>query len=172
MRGLLKFISIIAFWVAISFFWVSLGQSQSFAPCRGYQNVEIFLEGNQVLADWFHYYLAERKCEGDENDFFKVLATSETLSTKLNQARVKFHQFYVPLFNVTGLNWERIEVDKTLDIQSDLKSIENSLTSVLSNMNPADADYLRATVLLTLPSDFVEVPVKKKTGKQNSCLTV
>ena len=149
----LKAFGIIAFWIFLSFIWVSLGQAKE-RECIHYGSVETWIKPYPVLNEWYKFYVDKNACESHEADFFKILASSEPLATKLNQAKVKFDQFYVPLSNLMQINWESIKDGKFQNIQSDLSLIDINLHKALSSMNSADQDYFRSIVLFDLPSEF------------------
>lgn len=158
----LKAFSIVALWMILSFFWVSLGQSKN-VDCFNYAEVESWLKEHPTVQEWFRYYIDKNGCAVTEGEFFKTLASSEPLSTKLNQAKVKFDQFYVPVSHLLEIDWESIADKESQNIQSDLTLIDHSLKAVLQKMTAVDQDYFRATVLLGLPSDYVERQ-KKRNG--------
>ncbi len=152
----LKAFGIITLWILISFFWVSLGQA---APknCLSYGNAETWMKPYPVLSEWYRYYVDKHACETDEANFFKILASSEPLATKLNQVKVKFDQFYIPLSNLMDIQWGNVKDGKLQNIQSDLTLIDGNLEKVLSHMKAADQDYFRSIVLLDLPSEFASL---------------
>lgn len=158
----LKAFTIVTLWMILSFFWVSLGQSKT-VDCFNYTEVESWLKEHPTVEEWFRYYIDKNGCTAQEEEFFKTLAGSDALSTKLNQAKVKFDQFYVPVSHLLEVDWESVADKESQNIQSDLTLIDHSLKSVLQKMNPADQDYFRATVLLGLPSDYVKWQ-KKRNG--------
>lgn len=151
--GFLKTFSLVVLWVLLSFFWVSMGQTKE-RGCLNFGTMESWLKPHPVLNDWYRFYASRHSCIHDEADFFKALASSEPLSTKLNQARVTFDQFYVPVSHLIGIDWSRVEEESLQGIQSDLTLINHSLNKAMSKMNPADQDYFRSIVLLDLPSQF------------------
>lgn len=150
----LKAVTIITLWLVLSFFWVSMGQSQE-RQCSPNSNLENMLRPHPVLADWHRFCVKSKACEMDGKELFQILAGNETLSTKLNQARVKFEQFYIPISHLMALDWGCLSQEEIRDLQSDLTLINHSLGRVLSSMSTLDSDFLRATVLLDHPSDFV-----------------
>ena len=140
--------------ILLSFFWVSMGQSKEM-ECKNYGEVESWLGPHVVLRDWYQFYVARHAClPQQEAEFFKALASSETLSTKLNQAKVTFDQFYIPIANLIDIDWKKVKEVKAQNIQSDLTLIDISLKKTLSKMSTLDQDYFRAVVLLDLPSEF------------------
>lgn len=165
----LKAFSIITLWILLSFFWVSMGQSKE-KGCMNYGDVETWLKPHPVLSDWYHFYSGQHVCNTSGDDFFKTLASSESLSTKLNQARVTFDQFYVPVSHLMNINWDQVKVGNMQSIESDLTQIDHSLGKTLKTMNPADQDYFRATVLLDLPSEFAKANVPQE-EKNESIVT-
>ena len=144
----------IAFFVVLSFFWVSLGHAAQ-SHCRQAEGAEEWLDSHNTLRDWTEYYFAQNQCRGSVQEFWKALATSEPLSTKLNQVRVTFDQFYIPLAHLLRPRWDEMDLEETQEIQSDLMMIDVSLQKVLKQMSAADGDYFRATVLSGQESDFV-----------------
>lgn len=159
--GFLKAFTIITLWILLSFFWVSIGQSKEL-DCLSYGEVVTWLKPHPVLNDWYHFYVGRHACEPSGEEFFKTLASSEPLSTKLNQAKVTFEQFYIPISNLISVNWERVREGKEQNIQSDLSLIDTSLKKALSKMSVADQDYFRAIVLLDLPSEFAKIPTNNQ----------
>ena len=154
--GFLKAVTFITLWILLSFFWVSLGQGQA-KNCPAYGQMESWLNANPLLKSWFHFFVDRQNCEIDEEAFFKALAASEPLSIKLNQAKVTFEQFYVPLYHLLAIvDWNEVSREEAQTVQSDLSLIDHSLRKALGKMNLADQDYFRAVVLLDLPSEFVE----------------
>lgn len=152
----LKAFGIIAFWIFVSFVWVSLGQAKE-RECLSYGSVETWMQPYPVLNEWYKFYVDKHACQLQGDDFFKILASSEPLATKLNQAKVKFDQFYIPLSNLVNINWDSIKDGKLQNIQSDLSLIDVNLKKALSNMKSADQDYFRSIVLFDLPSEFAAV---------------
>ncbi|MDO8526062.1 MAG: hypothetical protein Q7T03_00070 [Deltaproteobacteria bacterium] len=151
--GFLKAFTLITLWILLSFFWVSMGQTKE-KECLNYGNVESWLKPHPVVMDWYRFYASRHACIYDEADFFKALASSEQLSTKLNQARVTFDQFYVPVSHLIGVDWKMVRDGSAQGIQSDLTQINHSLDKTLSKMNSAEQDYFRSIVLLDLPTQF------------------
>lgn len=155
--GFLKAFTIVTLWILLSFFWVSLGQSKEVAAINSGE-VESWIKPYPHLDDWYRFF-KDRNADGaTAAEFFKTLASSESLATKLNQARVTFDQFYVPVSHLMTQNWEKVEGANSQRIQTDLISIDHSLGKILSRMNAADQDYFRAMVLLDLPSEFASLP--------------
>lgn len=151
--GFFKAITFITLWVLLSFFWVSLGQGQG--RCASYGEMEGWLKAHPELKSWLRFYVERQNCAVDEEAFLKTLAASEPLSIKLNQAKVTFEQFYVPLYHLLSVeNWEALGGESAQSIQSDLSLINHSLKKAMETMNLADQDYFRAVVLLDLPSEF------------------
>lgn len=150
-------------WVLLSFFWVSLGQSKE--GCPDYGQMESWVKPYPTLNSWFHFYVDRKNCEAEDGDFFRILASSEPLSIRLNQAGVMFDQFYVPIYDLLSVNWERVDGEETQKIQSNFSSIDHSLKKAMLQLNAADQDYFRAVVLLNLPTDFAgsAIALKKKT---------
>lgn len=160
--GLLKAITFITLWILLSFFWFKVGQGQA-KDCASYGQMESWLNPHPVLKNWFHFYVARQNCEINEEAFFKALAASEPLSIKLNQVRVTFEQFYVPLYHILSVaDWQEIGQEETQKIQSDLSLIDHSLERAMKKMNLANQDYFRAVVLLDLPSEFVEETISQE----------
>lgn len=149
----LKAITIITLWMILSFVWVSMGQSKA-KECFNYGEAESWLTAYPVVEDWFHFYVGQNSCEVKTEEFFKTLASSEPLSTKLNQARVKFDQFYIPLSHLLEIRWGSVQEKEAQNIQSDLTSIDHSLRKVLQEMTLADRDFFRSIILLGIPSEF------------------
>ena len=159
----LKAVTFITLWVLLSFFWVRVGQSQV-RSCPNYGQIETWVKAYPTLKSWYHFYQNQQKCESNESDFFKTLASSEPLSIKLNEARVSFEQFYVPVYNALSVDWGKAGEEESQKIQSDLSSIDQSLKKAMGKMNTADQDYFRAMVLMNLPSEFVMLDVLKNAG--------
>lgn len=155
--GFFKAILFITLWVLLSFFWVSMGQAEV-RSCSNYGAVASWLKPCPVLKSWYQFYLERNACESDAEAFFKTLAASEALSIKLNQERVTFEQFYVPLYHLLSIgSWDRVlDQGEAQTVQSDLVLIDHSLKKSRGKMDAADWDYFRAVVLLDLPSEFVE----------------
>lgn len=147
--GFLKAITYIALWVLLSFVWVSLGQARS---CPNYGAMGACLKPYPVLNSFYHFYVDRQDCVIDQEAFFKTLAASEQLSIKLNQVKVTFEQFYVPLYHLLSVEGCESSDQK---IQSDLSVMDHSLNKALKSMNAADQDYFRAVVLLDFHSEFV-----------------
>lgn len=152
--GFFKAVTLIALWILLSFFWVSLGQSQ-LKRCGSYGQLDGWLKPYPLLGSWYHFYVDRKECEANSGEFFKTLASSEQLSIKLNQAKVAFDQFYVPIYNMLSLDWKKVGPEDFQKIQSDLSTIDHSLKKAVFDMNAADRDYFRAVVLLDLPKEFV-----------------
>lgn len=153
--GILKAVTVVMAWILLSFFWVSHGQSAEIR-CSNYGQVDSWLEPYPVLRNWYHFYVDRQDCEANAEEFFKALASSEQLSIKLNEVRITFDQFYVPIYDVLEMtDWQKILQDDFQNIQSDLSLIDHSLRRAMGNMKAADQDYFRAVVLLDLPRDFV-----------------
>ncbi|MBI5299469.1 MAG: hypothetical protein HY877_04150 [Deltaproteobacteria bacterium] len=151
----IKPILIVALWVALSFIWVGVGQSAD-RVCTTTENIESWLTPHPVLKEWYQFYLNRHTCLTDKGDFFKTLASSETLSTKMNQARITFDQFYIPLYHLMSVDWDDgVKEEKGQNIQSDLILLDHSLKKVLSNMSNDNRQYFQEMVLLDLPGEFV-----------------
>lgn len=150
--GVLKAVTFITLWVLLSFFWVGLGESKS--PCPNYGSIESWLKPYPTLNSWYRFYVDRQDCKAGDGEFLRVLASSEPLSIKLNQAEVLFDQFYVPIHDLLSINWEKVAGEETQKIQSDFSTIDHSLKKAMINMNAADQDYFRAVVLLSLSTDF------------------
>lgn len=153
----LKAITIITLWMILSFVWVSMGQSKAKGGCLDYGELENWVKSYPVVKDWYHFYVDQNSCEAKPEEFLKILSSSEPLSTKLNQVKVKFDQFYVPLAHLLNIKWGNVDEKELQNIQSDLTLIDNSLKRVLQPMSLADGDYLRAVILLGLPSEFAKI---------------
>jgi len=159
--GFLKAVTIVTLWILLSFFWVSMGQSAE-RNCLSYGDMETWLKPHLILNDWYQFYVIRHDCEPRGEAFFKTLASSEPLSTKLNQAKVTFDQFYVPISNLISINWESVKTGREQNIQSDLILIDHGIRKALSKMSSADQDYFRAIVLLDLPSEFASIPTNNQ----------
>lgn len=153
----------LAFFLALALLWMPLGHaaggktadSKMANDCRVYSSMADWLESHATLDDWTRFYFHQHDCRGSLDAFLKLLATSEALSTKLNQARVTFDQFYVPLSHLLQVNWNRVDSEEMPEIQGDFMLLDISLKKVLVEMTTADADYFRATILIGGESDFV-----------------
>lgn len=152
----LKRVGVVLLWVALSFMWVGLGQSRA-KKCENYGQAVSWLKPYLILNDWYHFYLNEQNCTLEMEDFLRVLAASETLSTKLNQAKVTFDQFYTPIYHLLELDWEKVDKKDFQNVQSDLSVINDSLRRTMLLMPLPDQDYFRAVVLLGLQREFVQL---------------
>lgn len=157
----LKAVTIVTLWLVLSFFWVSMGQSQTNESECQPVNLESLIAPHPVLSDWYHFCLERKACEPNAKDLFRIISSNETLSTKLNQANVRFDQIYSPLARLIESDLECLPSDGLQNVQSDLTSIEDSLRKVLTHLSAADGDYLRAVVVLSQASDFVKVPPRQ-----------
>ncbi len=155
---LFKAVGFIALWVLLSFLSIRLGQAKE---CVADKRVEGWIHSYSTLNSWYHFYLNRQGCDMDISDLLKTLAGSEPLSIRLNQAKVSFDQFYVPISELLDVNWEGIDKEDDQKIQSNLSIINHSLNRAMGTMGEADKDYFRAVVLLNLPSEFVEAPPVK-----------
>lgn len=151
----LKAVTIITLWLVLSFFWVRLGQSQE-RGCTDFGNMSDLISPHPVLADWYRFCVDRKACEPNAKDIFRIIAGNETLSTKLNQAHVKFNQIYSPLTRLISADFGCLSALEIQDVQSDLASINDSLLKVLNPLSLADQDYLRAVVILSHASDYGE----------------
>lgn len=154
----LKAVTIITLWLVLSFFWVSMGQSQAYEEECHRVNLESLIKPHPVLSDWYRFCRDRNVCDGSVKDLLRIISNSETLSTKLNQASVRFDQIYSPLSRLIDSNLECLAARDLQDVQSDLSLIDDSLHRVLTKISLADADYLRAVVVLSQASDFVRAP--------------
>lgn len=150
----LKSAIIVVFWIALSFLWVGSGQSGD-RDCLNPENIESWLNPHPVLKEWYQFYAERHSCPATQGDFFKTLASSETLSTKMNQSKVSFDQFYRPLYHLMSVDWDNGKEEKGQNIQSDLILLDQSLKKVLSNMSDDNRQYFQEMVLLDLPGEFV-----------------
>lgn len=163
MKIILISLTRLAFFLALALLWVPLGHTASergvgnklAKECRLYAGMSDWLESHATLDEWTRLYFHQHGCRGSLDAFLKLLATSEALSTKLNQARVTFDQFYIPLSHLLQVNWNRVDSEAMPEIQGDLMLLDISLKKVMVEMTAADADYFRATILSGGESDFV-----------------
>lgn len=159
MKSVLKSVALAAFFLSLALLWAPLGHAGNTAAkdqgCRHGGAVEEWLESHATLKDWAQFYFDQHQCHSTVDEFLKALAASEPLSTKLNQERVTFEQFYVPLAHLMKVNWNGVRGEEMPDVQSNLMLIDVSLKKVLVKMNDADADYFKSMVLSESGSDFV-----------------
>jgi len=133
-----------------------MGQSAE-KHCTSYGQIDSWLKPYPTLESWYHFYSDRQQCDMSAEEFFKTLASSEPLSIKLNETRVSFEQFYVPIYSVLAVtDWKKIGDDDSQKIQSDLSSIDHSLKTAMGRMSDLDRDYFRSMVLFDLSSDFVQ----------------
>ncbi|MDO8494689.1 MAG: hypothetical protein Q7S68_05075 [Deltaproteobacteria bacterium] len=153
--------SLVLFVVSVSLVWAGFGSAQErgkegVAICQDYGSLDAWTASHPTVQSWYHFYVNHQDCVIDVADFFKILASSESLSTKLAQEKVTFENFYIPLSYLLSVNFEAVGADEAQEVHANLDLIEQSLSRAMVHLHDQDKKFLRAIVLLGEETEFVE----------------